>query len=180
MLFVRLFVFYLLICFGVTSSAVAEESAMGSGAEKFDSAMQPILVSYLRIQESLSKDSLNEVKGAAAKIIKEAKKLKTQKVSGEHESHYKNIPGDLKKAASLLGKATQIEQARTAFKKLSMPMAMWGTMSKPAGIDVLYCSKVKASWLQRRGESKNPYRSGPKMRSCGEIVGGSSHSRKHH
>jgi hypothetical protein len=53
-------------------------------------------------------------------------------------------------------------------------MAMWGTMSKPKGIDVVFCSMAKGSWLQKRGEVRNPYY-GSSMLTCGEVVGGDAH-----
>ena len=45
-------------------------------------------------------------------------------------------------------------------------MAMWATMSKPAGVNVVFCSMAKASWLQTDKKIRNPYY-GKKMLTCG-------------
>ena len=82
-------------------------------------------------------------------------------------------------AAQALSKANTLDDAREAFKKLSMPMAMWATMSKPKDMDVLYCSMAKASWVQKHGKVRNPYY-GPKMLDSGEIVGGANHASHAH
>ena len=65
---------------------------------------------------------------------------------------------------------------RETFKSLSKPMAMWGTMSKPQGIYVVYCPMAKGSWLQKGKEIRNPYH-GHEMLRCGEIVGGEEHDK---
>ena len=73
------------------------------------------------------------------------------------------------KAARALGKAQGLEKARESFKKLSQPMAMWASMSKPRNIDVVYCPMSKASWLQKEGAIRNPYH-GVEMLRCGQVV----------
>lgn len=154
--------------------ARADSGARATGTQRFDQQMEPILKSYLHIGTALSTDSLDGVAKKAAAIVKQAGSLDSDSVSGEHAAHYKNVPTNLKKAAEALSQAKTLEDARESFKKLSMPMAMWTTMSKPKNIDVIYCSTVKASWVQKRGEVRNPYY-GPKMLDCGEVVGGGSH-----
>ncbi len=148
-----------------------------SGAHMFDKGMKPILEQYLEVQQALAKDSTAGVQPAAKSIAKLAAKLDAKSVKGVHAEHYQHLPMNLKKAATALGKATTVEAAREAFRGLSKPMAMWGTMSKPKGIDVLFCSMVKASWLQKHGDVKNPYH-GASGLSCGEVVGGARHSMK--
>jgi len=149
----------------------AEPGTRGTGTEKFDRQMEPILNHYLRIESALSADSLNGVREKAEAIAKQAGELDAGSVSGEHAAHYKKVPAKLKKSAQALSKAQSLEGARESFKQLSKPMAMWVTMSKPKNIDVLYCSMAKGSWVQKRGKVSNPYY-GPKMLECGEIVGG--------
>jgi Cu(I)/Ag(I) efflux system membrane fusion protein len=148
-----------------------------SGTQAFDKAMQPILKSYLEIHKALAGDSTKGVKTAAKSIAGKAGKLDAKSVTGEHREHYQDIPAKLKKAATTLSKASSLEQAREAFKDLSKPMAMWGTMSKPASIDVVFCSMAKGSWLQKSGTVLNPYH-GKSMLHCGEVVGGAGHAMK--
>ena len=161
--------------FGLNTAVVhAERGSHGTGTERFDQQMEPILNHYLRIGNALSADSLDGVRGEAEGISKLAGGLDSGSVSGEHAAHYKNIPANLKKSAQSLSKAQSLDRARESFKELSKPMAMWVTMSKPKNIDVLYCSMAKGSWVQKRGKMSNPYY-GPKMLECGEVVGGGRH-----
>jgi len=161
------------------TTARADSGAHATGTERFDQQMESILASYLQIGSALSTDSLDGVRQQADMIAKQAGTLDSDSVSGEHAAHYKNLPANLKTAAKTLGKAKTLDDARESFQKLSMPMAMWTTMSKPKNIDVIYCSMVKASWVQKRGEVRNPYY-GPKMLDCGEVVGGGSHDDHKH
>ncbi|MBT8464911.1 MAG: DUF3347 domain-containing protein [Deltaproteobacteria bacterium] len=165
---------------GLSATSVrAESGADQTGTQRFDQQMKPILESYLHIANSLAADSLDGVSQKAGAIAKQAATLDSGSVSGEHAAHYTNVPTNLKKAAQALGKANTLGDAREGFKKLSMPMAMWATMSKPKDMDVLYCSMAKASWVQKHGKVRNPYY-GPKMLDCGEIVGGANHASHAH
>jgi len=155
--------------FGLNTAVVrAESGAHGTGTEKFDRQMEPILNDYLRIGTALSADSLNGVREKAVAIAKLAGGLDSGSVSGEHAARYKSVPANLEKSAQSLSKAQSLTAARDAFKDLSKPMAMWVSLSK---LDVVYCSMAKGSWVQKRGKKSNPYY-GPKMLECGEVVGG--------
>lgn len=161
--------------FGPSTTAVrAEPGTHATGTERFDLRMESILDPYLQIGRSLSSDSLDGVNRRAEAIAKKAAALDSSSVSGEHAAHYKNIPTDIKKAAQALSRAETLDGARESYRKLSMPMAMWATMSKPKQIDVLYCSMAKGSWLQKPGKTRNPYY-GPTMLECGDVVGGDRH-----
>jgi len=140
-----------------------------ANTKKFDEGMKPILKQYLKIQLALASDSTEGVKEAAGKIKILAKKLNPASVTGEHASHFKNIPKNLVNAATSIEKSKDIDSTREHFKKLSQPMAMWAGMSKPSGVDVAYCPMAKSSWLQEKGSIKNPYY-GKKMLTCGEVV----------
>lgn len=159
--------------------ALANSGAHATGVEQFDQQMGPILESYLRIGNALSTDSLDGVRRNADAIAKRAATLDSGSVSGEHATHYKNVPTNLEKAAQALSKAETLNAARESFKQLSMPIAMWATMSKPKNINVLYCSEKTASWVQKQGSVRNPYY-GPKMLGCGEVVGGESDEAHNH
>ncbi len=161
------------------SCARADSGAQASGTQRFDQQMEPILESYLSIANALATDSLDGVSEKAEAIAKHAGSLDSASVSGEHAAHYKNVPANLKSAAQSLTKAQSLDDARESFKKLSQPMAMWVTMSKPKNIDVVYCSMAKASWVQKHGKVRNPYY-GPKMLDCGDVVGSDSHEDHKH
>ena len=139
------------------------------GTEQFDLQMRPILDNYLQIGDALAADSMDEVNRNAESIAKLAKSLDPTKASGEHASHYEHVPAKLKAAAQTLAKSKTLEETRAAYKKLSMPMGMWAGMSKPEGIDVVYCPMAKARWVQRKGAIRNPYH-GSEMLRCGQVV----------
>lgn len=145
-------------------------SASGfAGTKDFDKKMKPVLRKYLVIQKGLAADNLNRVTKAANAIVRKSSKLDAATVTGKHVSHYEHVPMKIRKAAKEIAAAKDIKSAREGFKKLSRPMAMWAGMSKPNGVDVVYCPMAKASWLQKSGDVRNPY-FGKKMLSCGEVV----------
>jgi hypothetical protein len=153
-----------------------------AGTEAFDKQMSPILVVYLEIPRALAADQTKGVVAAAKKIKQLAPKLEPGSVSGRHAAHYKAIPAKLRAAADKLVKAKDIDAMREVLKELSKPMALWATLSKPAGISVMYCSMAPGSWLQRGTKVANPYY-GAKMLRCGEIVSGvgaKQHRRRNH
>jgi len=165
MLFKKIFV--------VAAAVVTPTLAAAGGTHTFDQGMQPILQSYLKVQDALAADKTAGVQAAARAIAASGKKLDAKSVTGEHAEHYKHLPMNLTKAAEQLAAAKDITAAREAFKELSKPMAMWGTMAKPKGVVVMFCAMAKGSWLQKKGEVRNPYY-GASMLGCGEIVGGDS------
>ncbi|MBW2735711.1 MAG: DUF3347 domain-containing protein [Deltaproteobacteria bacterium] len=160
--------------------AEADSSSSGKGTSSarqqtdtaaFDKAMGPVFSHYEGIQKALAADSTKGVARAAQKIAKIAAKLKPEGVTGKHAAHYKHLPTKIKTAAKDLAKASDLAAQRKAFMALSRPLAMWATMSKPPGINVVFCSMAKGSWLQRDKSIANPYY-GSKMLRCGEVVSG--------
>ncbi len=164
------------LAFSLNATLVrAEPGTHATGTQRFDQQMEPILQSYLKIGHALSGDSLEGVPTSAKGIGAQTAVLDSSSVTGEHAAHYKDVPTNLRKAAQTLSQAKTLDEARASFKKLSMPMAMWVTMSKPNNIDVVYCSMAKGSWVQKHGKVRNPY-FGADMLDCGEVVGGESHA----
>jgi len=153
-----------------TLSLCSLPALAAANAPAFDRAMGPIFTRYAKIRRLLAADKSKGVAGPAKQIAKLARKLPTR-VAGAHAGHYKMLPKKIKAAATALAKARGMVKQREAFKRLSRPLALWATMSKPAGINVVFCSMAKASWLQRGKKIRNPYY-GAKMLRCGEIVSG--------
>jgi len=139
----------------------------------FDQAMGPVLAQYMRVHSALSSDKLDGVSAAAKRIGTLAAKVKPGTVTGKHKAHYASLPKKIRAAANKLARAKSIDKARTAFKELSRPMAMWATMSRPTGVNVVFCSMAKGSWLQTSAKIRNPYY-GAKMLGCGQIIGGAN------
>ncbi len=140
-------------------------------AAKFDAAMQPLLAQYLKIHAALASDTLKGVPQAAQKIALQAARLDPRAISGAHAAHYGALPQKIRDAALAVLKAPDLAACREAFKRLSQPMAMWATLSKPAGVNVVFCSMAPGSWLQQEKTIANPYY-GASMLRCGEIVEG--------
>lgn len=161
------------LCLALVSMAAVAHA----DTTKFDGQMQPIATQYLKIQEALAADSTEGVAEAAKAIVELAPKLDPKTMTGEHAEHYAALPEKVAAAAKTLAAAKDIAAAREALKALSQPLAMWATMSKPANIDVVFCSMAKGSWLQKAGAVKNPYY-GAKMLACGEVVGGVNAGKK--
>ena len=159
----------------LAASASLASTALAGGADRFDERMQPVLASYLKIQEALAADSTNGVQAAARSIAQDAVKLDAESVTGEHAAHYRDLPTQLKHAGEAVSRASSLEATREAFKQLSKPMAMWATMSQRPGVDVVFCSTAKSSWVQEHGAVRNPYY-GNSMPTCGEVVSGAGHS----
>jgi len=158
-----------------TALTVAVAALAGFAAradtKTFDQSMAPVLTAYLDIQKALAGDSDKGVADAAKKIEKLAAKVDGASVKGDQAAHLKALPGELKAAAKKLAAAKGIDAQREAFKAVSKPMAMWATMTKPAGVYVAHCPMAKADWLQPTKDIKNPYY-GSKMLGCGGITSG--------
>ena len=149
----------------------AGDTGVGVDTSKtFDTGMQAVLTEYLQIHQELMSvtPDLNKIKSLSKKLAELTKKLGTLSVNGKHADHYKDIPANLKTHADMMSKHTELQEVRNSFKKLSQPVAMWVGMAKPSGYAVMYCPMVKASWVQKEGDTQNPYDS--KMPRCGSRV----------
>jgi Cu(I)/Ag(I) efflux system membrane fusion protein len=164
-LFLILIIGFLFLTISSTGNSVF------AGSEKFDEGMQPILSEYLKIADSLASDKTEGVVNAAKKIEGLAGSLSPSLATGEHAAHYASIPGKISEGAKKMIAAKDIESLRAAFADLSKPMVMWTSMSKPSGINVIYCAMKPGSWLQKGAEIHNPYY-GAAMPTCGEIISG--------
>ncbi|RPJ16764.1 MAG: DUF3347 domain-containing protein [Desulfobacteraceae bacterium] len=164
-------IFFILTAVFITLALSSAGSPVFAGSEKFDEKMQPILAEYLKIVDTLASDKTEGVVDSAKKIETLAGTLSPSLVTGEHASHYKSIPGKISDAARRTAQGKDISSVRAAIVDLSKPMVMWASMSKPSGINVIYCSMNPGSWLQKGNKIRNPYY-GAKMLTCGEIISG--------
>ncbi len=145
-------------------------AATAQAAPTFDEAMQPILKSYLTIQQSLAADSVDGVSKAAEAIEAAAADLKNAEVEGDNAEQYRELRPKIEDSARKLAASKDLESAREAFRELSMPVAAWVVLAKPSGVVVAFCPMAGGSWVQRAGEIYNPY-FGKQMLHCGHIVG---------
>lgn len=133
----------------------------GSAAEE-KALMEPVksvLDHYMTIQTELAKDSikgLDEHANAIAKAIR--------------GDEMKMLSPEIAKQAETLAKAKDMKAARRAFKPLSASLVKY-LADHNAGKGTYregYCPMVKASWLQKEKEVRNPYM-GKAMLSCGTL-----------
>ncbi len=143
------------------AAAVFALPLAGFAAEE-KALMQPVksvLDHYLMIQTELAKDSLKGVDEDANAIAKAVK-----------DDEMKMLSPDVAKQAETLAKAKDLKAAREAFKPLSASLVKYLADNK-AGKGVYheaYCPMVKASWLQKETDIKNPYM-GKSMLTCGTL-----------
>jgi hypothetical protein len=114
---------------------------------------------YLKIQSSLAQDSLKSIPDEAAAISKAV-----------HADEMKMLPATVATQADALAKAKDLKAARTAFKPLSDSLVKYLADNKVSNgmYHEAYCPMVKASWLQKDKQIKNPYM-GKRMLECGEL-----------
>jgi hypothetical protein len=106
---------------------------------------------YLEIQSTLAADSMKGVNEQAVALEKALKQ--------DHLSLQAGLVGPLKSE-------TQIPKAREAFLKLNEKLVPWIKKHPQEGAELAYCPMKKASWLQKKGEIRNPYY-GAEMLECG-------------
>lgn len=149
-----------------TATAMAEEPA---GAPQFNSSFKPILEIYLTIQESLAADTVDHLAPNAQRALAALNRLDTSAIKGPNEKIYKNLPKQLIRAFTKIGQATQLDQARKIFYKVSRPITMWASTAQPKNTQLMFCSMANGGWLQKKGPIRNPY-FGKKMLECGEVI----------
>lgn len=118
-----------------------------------------VLDHYLMIQTDLAKDSVKGLDAHANAIVKAVK-----------GDEMKMLSPDVAKQAETLAKAKDLKAAREAFKPLSASLVKYLAENK-AGKGAYhegYCPMVKASWLQKEPDIKNPYM-GKAMLTCGTL-----------
>src|SRR6266550_5762369 len=143
-------------------AVVAAPVAAISAENKADPMMEPVKSvydHYLKIQAELAKDSLKGVDEHANAIAKAVK-----------GDNMKMLSSDVATQAEALAQAKDLKAAREAFKPLSASLIKYLADNKvPKGTyHEVYCPMVKASWLQKGTDIKNPYM-GKEMLTCGTL-----------
>jgi hypothetical protein len=105
---------------------------------------------YDTIRAGLFTDSADQAKAGAARLANLAREQKRD---------------DIAEAADKVSRASDLQTARDAFAPLSDAMIRYRSEQHADSPVVAYCSMVKHSWLQAKGEIQNPYGMG----SCGEF-----------
>jgi hypothetical protein len=142
-----------LIALVVTACAPAAETPK-EGSPMPKSIVDP----YLKVQESLAKDSVDGVRQHAGEIATAATTLGAPAVK-------------IDTAAVQLASATEIEDARTKFGALSDAIVAYVDglkLTLPEGVRVAICPMNQKPWLQAQADIANPY-FGTSMSTCGDF-----------
>jgi Protein of unknown function (DUF3347) len=142
----------LVILVAVPSSRAADNPAL----------MEPVksvYANYLKIQQSLAKDSLTGVSESAG--------LMAKSIRGDE---MKMLPLEVAKQADTLAGANDLKAARQAFKSLSDSLIKYLADHKvqSGSYHEVYCPMADASWLQGSKQVNNPYL-GKEMPACGDL-----------
>lgn len=146
---------------GTPCAGQEHDKQQAAAAKPLPAPAQPVVAQYLKIQSALAADSLDGVDAAAHAVVKALA-----------DDPNKTLPAAISTHAEALGKATNLEAARTAFKDLSIALLryMGGEKIRTGQYQVVYCPMAKANWLQTDKTVKNPYH-GKEMLTCGQIIG---------
>lgn len=115
-------------------------------------ASPALFTKYESVRQSLLKSDLAGAQKHAAALATDAKAAKNATVA---------------EFAQSVAKAKDMASARRSFGLLSDEMIRVRNSAKGARPAVYYCSMVKKSWLQPKGQVGNPYDSAMAM--CGEL-----------
>ena len=150
---------------------LSANSAFAADASPFDQKMAQLSTSYLKISDTLAKDSMVGVDEALQSLLSELPNLKVADAPVAQQEGYADLPALITAGAQGVLDAKTLADKREAFKALSKPFARWATVSKPGDVQLVYCSMAKGSWLQEKGPVENPYY-GAEMLRCGQIIAG--------
>lgn len=153
----------LAVAFSVACGADTRSSSEPSKAQQ-DSAKDPLVSPYIKIQETLADDSIDRLPELGAELVTGSEALQDK-------------PGI---AEVLIGAgriaSPDIETARLAFQKISMGLIAY-LKANPAArgdLQVVHCpmafNNKGAFWVQSTGDVQNPYH-GKMMLRCGDPVG---------
>jgi len=141
-----------LMVVGCNQTAFPKAPAAGS-------QMSPAIVEpYLKIQEALASDSVDDVKANAGNLATAATALGAPAMR-------------IDTTALQLASFDDLADARTKFGALSeaIDTYMTGLKLNPAeGVRVAFCPMVQKPWLQKDGSLRNPYH-GSEMLTCGSF-----------
>jgi hypothetical protein len=126
---------------------------------KAGTTMSPAIIEpYLKIQSSLARDSIDDVKANAGNIATAATALGAPAMK-------------IDMAAVQLTSASDLAEARDRFGALSEAIVSYMDglhLTAPEGVRVAICPMVQKPWLQRSDTIANPYY-GSEMPTCGNF-----------
>ena len=162
-------------------AANMEEPAMMNGAKSAAlpkealALYQPVLASYLAIQQLLANDKLDGVPAEVTKLTRQVQAIaKSEAKPASHAGDYDKHIASLSAALDAF-QTSNLETARVSFGKVSeVLIAVLTEFAPPLGsaVHVVNCpmwDKSPARWLQTSDTVANPFL-GMKMPKCGDVV----------
>ena len=146
---------FLLLALGLTAcNQAAFPKAPAAGG-----TMSPAIVDpYLKIQQALASDSVDDVRANAGDLATAATALGAPAMK-------------IDTSAVQLASAADLPDARTKFGALSEAIDAYMTgmkLNPPEGVRVAFCPMVLKPWMQQDGALRNPYY-GSQMLTCGSF-----------
>jgi hypothetical protein len=135
-------------------SPAAFPKAPAAGSTMPDTIVDP----YLKIQDALASDSVDDVRANAGNIATAATALGAPAMK-------------IDTSALQLASASDLADARVKFGALSEAIDAYMTgmkLAPPDGVRVAFCPMVLKPWMQRDGTLRNPYY-GSQMLTCGSY-----------
>jgi Cu(I)/Ag(I) efflux system membrane fusion protein len=144
-------------------------------APKVAAGLSTVFTQYLALQTALAADKPGASKSSADSLLKALDSVPMTDLNGDAHVAWMNVLPGLKKAASRMGTAPDIDHQREQFEHLSNGMIrvaqQFGTGLK-SDITLVHCpmafDNVGADWLQADQRIANPY-FGASMLRCGAI-----------
>jgi len=138
-------------------------------------ALAPIVDDYIRIQEALAEDTVDQAIAPARRLARAAKETEFERPAAARAAWAELAPL-LIQHANAISEATSLEQARLDFEPLSEAVIdLLGRFGNPTDgpVRLAFCPMAAGSegarWVQRGEEIDNAY-FGASMRTCGEVI----------
>jgi Cu(I)/Ag(I) efflux system membrane fusion protein len=143
--------------------------------ETFLETMDRIYIDYFHIQNGFSHDNLEKAKINAKKLLQSLQSAEMKKLPQKVHEVWMQHSEMIKNSSTNISKASQIEDARYSFKKLSESLIILGKNygSKEHQLLVYHCPMAfdfeGANWIQNKKGVENPY-FGSSMFECGTVT----------
>ncbi len=141
----------------------------------FHEFLEGVFQSYLKIQEALASDSLQDAQARSPELLKALGRVDMAVLEDEAHMAWMGYLAAIRGSTELVQEARNLEQARLGFQPLSQAIIelTQSFQAKPGDNAVeAFCPMAfdnkGASWLQLGTDIRNPY-FGSKMLQCGEV-----------
>lgn len=160
---------------GMSQGNIQKEDASMVISPQIKKALSPLFSSYLILKDDLVDDDLEHAKQVGKQLLEEIKKIDMKLFEGSSHGLWMNEELNATEFLEKIIAASEIAQARIAFKPFSESMIRIAEVFKPyeKTLYVQHCPMADdnkgADWLSTEESIKNPYY-GQSMLTCGEVT----------